>query len=88
MNESEENAEDQESLLTIKLLHYYDEFVEFHEDCTFLCEAFAALVANSANLDPCSIGGFERNAHWLKQRAGELRQKIKLIREMGSGKTT
>ena len=64
----------------IVLLRHYDNFSAFHEDCAFLCDAFASLAATSESLDQCSVRGLERNANWLKYRIGEFKEDLKQIR--------
>jgi hypothetical protein len=84
MTQSEQNTKNDPSLLTLKLVRYYDELTEFTEDCSFLCEAFSVLAINHDRLDQYTLGGFERNAQWLKQRAIDLKFKLKLIRDIHS----
>ena len=84
MGKSNAKAKKQSSMLSLALLNYYDEFAEFNEDCAFLCDAFACLVDNQEILDQYTIRGFENNAHWLKQRTKELKEKLKQIRELHS----
>jgi len=71
-------------LLSQALLNYYDEFANFNEDCAFLCDAFACLADNYEVLDEYSIHGLARNAHWLKQRTKELKERLKQIRTLDS----
>ena len=80
MNKSKTNR--QNPLLSQALLDYYDEFADFNENCAFLCDAFSCLVDNYELLDQTSIHGFARNAGWIKQRTGELKEKLKQIRTL------
>jgi hypothetical protein len=84
MTKSEHNAKRDQSLLTLKLLRNYDELTEFAEDCSFLCEAFNVLATNNDRLDQYTLGGFERNAQWLKHRAIEIKLKLRIIRDIDS----
>ena len=82
MGKSKAKTKNRNSLLSQALLSYYDEFVDFNEDCAFLCDAFACLVDNHEILNQYSIRGLARNAHWLKQRTKEFKERLKKIREL------
>jgi hypothetical protein len=82
MGKSKAKTKDKYPLLSQALLNYYDEFEGFNEDCAFLCDAFACLADNYEILDQYSIHGLARNAHWLKQRTRELKERLKQIRAL------
>lgn len=62
-----------------QLLDYYDEFAEFSDRCAFLCDAFAAIASHNTSLDDYSIRGLAYSADWLKYRARELKEKLRVI---------
>jgi hypothetical protein len=69
-----------------ELLRFYDDFTDFNDDCAFLCDAFASLIAHSEEyLDERSIQGLERHAYWLKQRVSEFKERLRQIRESDCG---
>lgn len=84
MLESKQKPANQESPLSMDILHFYDEFVEFNDYCAFLCDAFASVVSNDEYeefMGQASIQGFGRCSHWMKFRMQELKGKLKLIQE-------
>ena len=71
----------QETSLATDLLHFYDEFVEFHDYCAFLCDAFACLATEEDYLDASTAMGVSRFSHWVKRRTHMLKQELKQIQE-------
>ena len=67
--------------LKTDLLHFYDEFVEFHDYCSFMCEAFSSLATEEDNLDTSTAMGASRFCHWIKRRMQELKEDLKKIHE-------
>ena len=65
--------------LSIDLLNFYDEFVEIHDYCFFLCEAFTSLVAEDNCLDIDTAMGASRFCNLIKQRMQELKGDLKQI---------
>ena len=63
------------------LLLFYDEFVEFHDYCSFMCEAFASLATEENYLDTSTAMGASRFCHWTKRRMQELKGDLKNIHE-------
>ena len=63
------------------ILQLYDEFTEFYDRCSFLCDAFASIVANHEYVDENTIHGFSRYSNWLKQQIGDFKTKLKHIQE-------
>jgi hypothetical protein len=54
------------------LLNLCDSFAEFSDQCTFLCDAFAAISARAETIDPHTANGIEHTARNLKQKVREL----------------
>lgn len=54
---------------TNDLLLLYDEFTEFQSQCTFLCDAVAALTRAGWVMDKWSANGLHMNATQVKTRA-------------------
>lgn len=67
--------------LNTDLLHFYDNFVELHDHCAFLCDAVACLAADGASLDDSTARGVSRYCHWMKSRMDALKDDLKHIRE-------
>ncbi len=76
--------------LEIDLLHFYDDYIEFHDHCSFLCDAFVGLTIEDDCLDSSTAMGVSRYSHWVKRRALELKQDLKKIHEKAytQGKST
>ena len=66
------------------LLNFYDDFVELHDNCSFLCDAFACLATEEDYLDTSTAMGISRYSHWIKHRAQKLKQDLKKIHEKAS----
>ena len=69
------------------LLNFYDDFVELHDNCSFLCDAFACLATEEDYLDSSTAMGISRYSHWIKLRAQKLKQDLKKIHEKASIKS-
>jgi len=67
--------------LETDLLHFYDDFVEFHDNFSFLCDAFACLATEEDYLDTSTAMGVSRFSHWIKNRTQELKRDLKKIHE-------
>jgi len=67
--------------LKTDLLRFYDRFVEFNDDCSFMCDALVALAANEEYLDPNTAIGASRYCDWVKSRIKELEKELKGIHE-------
>ena len=66
------------------LLNFYDDFVELHDNCSFLCDAFACLATEEDYLDSSTAMGISRYSHWIKLRVQKLKQDLKKIHEKAS----
>ncbi len=64
-----------------ELLHFYDEFVEFHDHCSFLCDAFVCLASEEDCLEASTVMGVSRYSQWLKRRARELKEELRQIQK-------
>lgn len=79
MQESAPKPEAKPLPISRQLLDYYDEFAEFSDRCSFLCDAFAAMAVQSGSLDEYSVRGLAYSADWLKLRTRELKDKLRTI---------
>ena len=64
-----------------KLLTFYDDFVMFHNDCSFICDALSCLVAEEDGLDNSTITGAGRFCYIIKNRLQVLKEDLKKIHE-------
>ncbi|MEE8058276.1 MAG: hypothetical protein V3T17_10635, partial [Pseudomonadales bacterium] len=69
-------------LLKTDLLLFYDNFVEFHDYCSFMCDAFASLALGEDGLDTSTATGACRFCHWIKHPIQQLKEDLKRIHEM------
>ena len=76
--EEGENRTDEQQL-SVKLLHFYDEFCEFNDCCAFLSDAYAGLSSIEGGLDENSIAGLKRSTGWLKERLLDLKHNLSRI---------
>ncbi|MCG8436381.1 MAG: hypothetical protein MJA83_20380, partial [Gammaproteobacteria bacterium] len=68
------------------LARFNDAFDEFHDCCYFLCDAFSALALEEESLDPNTATGLRYFSHWMKDRAGALKQDLKRIQKKAGSK--
>lgn len=69
------------SLLSAELLDFYDEFVDFHNSCSFLLDAATTLFLSNTDIDRVSAEGLSSLAWQMKRKAGELKEAFKLLHE-------
>jgi len=81
MSEIEDQPVTEELSLSIDILRLYDEFSEFNDRCSFLCDAFAGIVANHEEIDENTIHGCSLYSNWLKQQIGYYNTKLRRIQE-------
>lgn len=67
--------------LASDLLHLYDEFTEFNDQCAFLCEAYSAIVIQEEGIHRTTAIGFQYSTDWLRDRMEELKAKLKRIQK-------
>ncbi len=67
--------------LSGELVNFYDQFVEFHQDCSFLCEVFSRLAGVEDQLDPSTVAGISRFSYSVKDQAQLLKLELKRIQE-------
>lgn len=69
--------------LNMNLAAFYDDFEEFNDYCSFLCDAISSLFCEYQDCepDPHTILGAKRHCSWLKCRAEELKKELHDIYE-------
>jgi len=75
MTDVKQETDNQETL-SQEILTLYDDFSEFHDQCSFLCDAFASITAQDETLDSYSAQGLGRSACWMKLRVREFRKRL------------
>ena len=71
----------QDATASADLVQLFDQFVDFHDHCAFMCDAFACIAADEDGLDPSTVEGVRRYTEWLKRRAHGLKQDFRRIQE-------
>lgn len=63
---------------THDLRTFYDDFEEFNDYCSFLCDAVSSLLSEYKDNEPDlhTILGAKRHCSWLKVRAEELKHEL------------
>lgn len=64
-----------------ELIIFYDDFVEFQENCAFLCDAIASMSTGEDRFDACTAAGINEFCHSVKDRSEQLRRELKKIQE-------
>ena len=67
--------------LSQEILALYDEFTQFHDQCSFLCDAFASLAAQIDAPDRFSAQGLGQYAEWMKLQIREYQNRLQKIQE-------
>ena len=67
---------------TTNLINLYDEFTEFNDYCSFLCDAFACIISQEEVIDEDTIKGLSRCSSWMKQRVKEIKAELNEIQQM------
>lgn len=68
--------------LAQELLTFYDDFVEFHSCCAFLCDAITAMAATGIELDEASQEGAHIFSSQIKHNAQQLKDRLQVLQEM------
>jgi len=63
------------------LINLYDDLTQFSDQCSFLCDAFAAIPAQDEIIDSATIGGISFYSQWIKIRILEIKLDLKNINE-------
>lgn len=61
------------------LVDFYDDFVEFHDHCSFLCDAIASMVGQDDQFDACTVMGIKRACFWVKDRGQDLKKELQQL---------
>lgn len=64
---------------TGQLLKFYEEFINFQGDCSFLCEAITSMATEEEFLGTETALGINRHAHSVKSKGLRLQQELKEI---------
>lgn len=67
--------------LSADLLNLYDEFVDFHNNCSFLLDATSTLFLSNTDIDRVSAEGLSSLSWQMKRKAGELKEAFKQLHE-------
>lgn len=76
-----DNKKQTSTPISKSLLHLYDDFTTFNEDCAFLCDAFAKLILNNESISPNTAAGFANHTETLKQTMNNFKDRLNQIRE-------
>lgn len=66
------------------LIMFYDDFVEFHCSCAFLCDAVTGMLQSNAEVDSETLEGIRAYSDQVKQAARDLKKKLDAIQEAAS----
>lgn len=78
---SQESSKPDKTPLEVDLLHFDDNFVEFADYCSFMCDAFSCLAMRENYLDGNTAGGISRYSTWIKHRVEVLKEDLRKIYE-------
>lgn len=70
-----------DSPLSIDLVNFYDELVDFQCHCSFLFDAVTSLMLSNSEIDRASIEGFSSLSWQARRRANNLKEEFKRIQE-------
>ena len=66
--------------LNVDLLNFYDDFVELHDHCAFLCDAYASLAGADEPLEASTVMGLKPYGYWVKERMETLKRELQALR--------
>lgn len=70
------------SPISAALTDLYDEVLEFTDECSFLCDAYAALAVQNDSFDNNTASGISMSAHMLKQKAATIQQRVREVHDL------
>ncbi len=65
-----------ENELAVELLSLCDEFSEFNNCCSFLCDSFSHIVNHPENINKNTANGFDCYACWLKNQTYVFNERL------------
>lgn len=65
-----------ENNLAVELLSLCDEFAEFRDRCSFLCDAFSHIASHSEDITENTANGLDCYACWLKSQVYAFNEKL------------
>lgn len=63
------------------MVGFYDDFVEFHDSCSFLCDAVACMIEEQEQFDYSTTLGIKRYCYWIKDRVQALKEELSQLQE-------
>ncbi|WDE07542.1 hypothetical protein SG34_012040 [Thalassomonas viridans] len=71
-----QNEADRRKAQLSALVDLTDDFSKFHQECAFLCDAFAAVAQEPECISEETSEGIRHMSYWLKYQAKEYYQRI------------
>lgn len=81
MKDSDSKLPATDTSVSVGLVVFYDEFVEFQAYCAFLCDALSSMAAAQIELDDATRRGVSAFAGDLKYRVEALRILLQRLQE-------
>lgn len=72
---------DRKRSLVVELTAIYDEFSQFTDHCSFLCDAYAAIIAQEDAIEASTARGFHSSTCWLKKQAEGIKIRLKEVQQ-------
>lgn len=67
--------------VSVDLLYFYDDFVDFQSRCAFFCDATTALMKSDQPLDKATLEGMHQHAGQIKAGLNTLKQQLQQLRQ-------
>ncbi|GEM_PF-690370 len=81
LNTKKSASPNDDNSVATDLLHFYEDFVEFHDYCALLCDSFISFYVDGRELDINTAEGIKRYANWMKYRSQVLKAELRYIQE-------
>lgn len=71
-----------------RLLVFYDDYVEFQESCSFLCDAISSMAAEDDRFEGRTVSGIRQFCQQVKDQAENLRRELERLQMADRGAST
>lgn len=67
--------------LCLDLVNLYDDFVEFHDTCSFFCDAVATMLAARTEFEESTLEGVVDFSNYLKQNGASMKERFRQVQQ-------
>jgi hypothetical protein len=72
--------------LHMDLVNLYDDFVEFHDTCSFFCDALSTMLTARTEFNQSTLEGIRDFSDYLAHKGAEMKERFRQVqRELAAG---